>query len=200
VDLAPTTSSRDLVTAGPASPADVEWVIARYVEGLRSQGRTARSVAAVMDRLRVMDERRARRLGRRRAGRLLASSVFQGVVQMAASALSAVGAGLGAAAGQAASGAGRAASGAGRAASAARIGSQVMARAAPHLDPARHAAGRLDLAREAARASADEQEGFVSDASDHVRTIRHLEQRALEIMDRCAAAADAGARTALCRP
>jgi hypothetical protein len=174
----------------------VEAVIARYLEQVRAEGRTARSVAGVMERLRAMEQERALRKGRRRARRLRASAVFQGVVGIAASALSAVSAGTSIAATNAAQGAAQAC----RAASAAaKVGSSVLSKAGPHVDPHKHRAESLSLGRDAARARADEQESFTRAASQHRQALEVLERRVVEIMDRMGEALDAGGRAALSR-
>ncbi len=188
----------DHTCAGTASPADVEVFLARYLEGIRAERRTARSVSSVMETLRTMESERALKKGRRRARRLRASAVFQGVVQMAAAALSAVSAGMGAGAAQAASAATERAFKA--AGTAARIGSEVAGKAAPHVDPHRVRAESLALGRDAARSRAGEQEAFGRLSSSHAEAVEAARRRAVEIMDRCGAASDAAARAALQGP
>ena len=181
--------------AGAASPADVETVLARYLEGLRAERRSARSVSSMMETLRAVESDRALEKGRRRARRLRASAVFQGVVQLAAAALSAVSAGMGAGAAQAASSAtGRAFTAAG---AATRVASEVVGKAGPHLDPHRQRAESLGLSRERARSLASEQEALGRLASGHVEAVEAARRRVVEIMDRCGAACDAAARSAL---
>jgi hypothetical protein len=173
----------------------VEAFLARYLEGIRAERRQARSVSSVMQSLRAMENERALEKGRRRARRLRASAVFQGVVQMAAAALSAVSAGMGAGAAQAASAATeRACKAAG---TAARIGSQVAGKVGPHLDPHRQRAESLALSRDAARARAGQQESFGRLSSSHAEAVEAARRRVVEIMDRCTAASDAAARSAL---
>lgn len=190
-----TPAARDHTCAGAASPADVEALLARYLEGIRAERRQARSVSSVMESLRAMESDRALEKGRRRARRLRASAVFQGVVQMAAAALSAVSAGAGAGAAQAASAATQRACRA--VGTAARIGSEVAGKVGPHLDPHRQRAESLALSRDAARARAGEQEALSRLSGSHAEAVEAARRRAVEIMDRCGAAADAAARSAL---
>ena len=185
----------DVLCAGAASPADVETFLARYLEGLRAERRTARSVSAVMERLRAMESERALEKGRRRAKRLRASAVFQGVVQMAAAALSAVSAGMGAGAAQAASSATERAFKA--AGTAARIGSEAVGKAGPHLDPHKQRAESLALSRDASRSRAGQQESFGRLSAAHADAVEAARRRVVEIMDRCGAVQDAAARSAL---
>ncbi|MBW2262164.1 MAG: hypothetical protein JRG91_09345 [Deltaproteobacteria bacterium] len=196
---APSSGSRpaaaDVMCAGSASPADVEAFLARYLEGIRSERRTARSVSSVMETLRAMESEKALKKGRRRARRLRASAVFQGVVSMAAAALSAVSAGMGAGAAQAASSAtSRAFKAVG---TATRLGSEVVGKVGPHLDPQKQRAESLALSRDAALARAKEQESFGRLANGHAEAVEAARRRVVEIMDRCNAARDAAGRAAL---
>lgn len=182
-------ASPDTATpATPASVADVEALLAGYIEDARATSRVARSVESVLERLRAAEKRRALRLGKKRASRILASAVFQGLVGIASAALSGVSAGLGSAATSGSRRIGQAA---------VKVGAKVLDTAAPPLDPFRIAAGRLETRRDAAAARADEQEGFARSASDHVQAVEAMQRRVVEIMDRCARSAQSAGSVAL---
>jgi hypothetical protein len=205
VDLpAPVT---DILSTETASSMDVESVLASYLAEARDASRTAKSVTSLVDRLRAQERSRSMRLGKKRIARLKASSIIQGLVGIAASALSAVSGGASIAAASAAQSASAAGTAAVQAATrapkllqiASDAGSTLLSTAGPHVDPAKHEAERLSLAREAADARAETQEGFVRLSSEHQQAVDSIIRRATEILDRCQSATDTTARIALTR-
>jgi hypothetical protein len=197
----------DVTCAVAASAVDVDAVLARWLDEARAGRRTARSVSAVLERLRAAEHERAMKLGKKRIRRMNASSIFQGVVGIAAAALSAVAGGAGIAATSAAQGAAQGASQGVSAAvrkmrilqTASQVGSALIDKAGPQADPYSHQAERLALRREAAQARTATQEGLVQLTQEHIRAVEETVHRAVDILDRCQNASAAAGRIALTR-
>ncbi len=151
-----------------------------------------------------MERERAARLARRRVNAMKASAVLQGIVGIAAAALSAVSGGAGIAVGSIAQAGTQTASvlvhNARILQVASDVGSSVLSSAGPHADPFAHRAESLALGRDAADARAGTQESLGRLSAEHTQAVMETVRRAVEILDRCHDAADGASRIALSRP
>jgi len=173
--------ARDTVASGgSASLPDVEAVIARYIEGVRAESRTARSVSMILDELRAAEQRRAIRLGMRRARSLCASAVFRGILGLASAAATAVSS--------------VSSVSVARVAAASSKGCDA---ASVIFDVAGRRADRLDVDRAAASATSDEQERYGRLASSHCALVEESRRRALDVLERCSATMDSARRAAI---
>ena len=178
----------------------LDLVLARYLDEARAERRATRDVEAMSRRLESLEKRRAIRKGRKRVREMKSSAVFQGVLGMASSALSAVGAGLGGASGGSTGSASKASSGskASSAAGGCDVGAGVLD-ALGAFDFYQVDAERYGNQADAARSRAEDHGAFAQLSAEHAASVRDVERRALEIMDRVASSQDAAARIALTR-